>query len=156
MCSSDLDRIALEAPPDTPAADVATLAERETDVRYGRRNAELPLLAIELIASCLLFAGCTRALRGDAWGASAWAMAAMLAIPFQLLATALAIIQAHDLEKLAPTLPASLAMPRMVWLEIETLVALMLAGGKLLYFAGCLFYLRRPSVRALFATGAAR
>jgi hypothetical protein len=147
------DRLALEAPPDTPAADVATTAEKEADARYARRNAELPLMAVELIVSCLLFAGCTRALRGDAWGASAWALAATVAIPYQLLSTALMIVQARDLERVCVTLPQSLSLARLVWLQLQTLGGLTLAGGKLLYFAGVLFYLRRPSVKALFGGG---
>lgn len=144
------------ASPLTPADQLEQMAEREADVRYSRRNAQLPLLVIAFIVSGLLFAGCSRALRGQAWGAAAWALAATVAIPYQLLDTSLILVQARDLEAAFITLPRPLSLARVLLLDLETLKSVLVGGVEILYFAACLFYLRRPSVRALFSGGAGR
>src|SRR5438093_855707 len=52
--------------------DLEAWSKREGEARYARRNAALPLAAMGGILSCLLLAGCLRAMRGDSWGVSAW------------------------------------------------------------------------------------
>jgi hypothetical protein len=140
----------------TPADQLELMAEREADVRYRRRNAQLPLTGVTLIVSCLLLAGCSRTLRGQAWGVEAWTLAAMMAIPYQLLDTALAVVQAHDLEAAFITLPRPLNLARLMWLDLQTLGSVLAGGLEILYFAACLIYLRRPAVRALFTRDAER
>src|SRR5690348_7917688 len=78
-------------------ADLDKYSTRESDVRYSRRNAALPLAAVGLILSMLLFAGALRAMRGDPWGLSAWQLAAAASLPYQLLSTVLAVTTTHDL-----------------------------------------------------------
>jgi hypothetical protein len=150
------DSAAKGASPLTPADQLELMAEREADARYSRRNAQLPLYGIELIVSCLLFAGCSRALRGLAWGAAAWSLAATVAIPYQLLDTALTLVQARDLQAAFITLPSPLNMARILWLDFSTLGSVLVGGVEILYFAACLVYLRRPSVRELFTSDATR
>jgi hypothetical protein len=150
------ESIAKTTPPLTPADQIELVAEREGDARYRRRNAQLPLLLIQLIVSGLLFAGCSRALRGQVWGAAAWSLAATVAIPYELLDTALTLVQAHDLEAAFITLPQPLRLTEIVWLNLQTLSWVLVGGLKILYFGACLIYLRLPSVRALFTAGAGR
>jgi hypothetical protein len=90
------------------------------------RGVVLPLLGIWLILSFLLFSGCLRALRGSAWGASAWKMACAAWLGFQAILFVLLLIRLHE------------AMPPMV----------LLVGS--LYPVGVLAYLRRPHIAALF------
>lgn len=142
--------------PVIPVEELQKLAEREADVRYQRRNAELPLRAIDFILSCLLFAGCTRALRGDGWGVSAWQLAATVGIPYQLLDVALTLVQSRELEAVIKTVPAPLSIVRLMWVEAATLGGIFLAGFEVVYLGACLLYLRQPAVRALFSDGRKR
>jgi hypothetical protein len=143
-------------PPIAPVPQMEAMAEREADVRYGRRNAQLPLNAIALIVSCLLFAGCTRALRGQAWGAAAWSLAATVAIPYQLLDTAMMLVMARDLEAAFRTLPQPLGFLRIASLELEVMLKVIVTGLEIVYFGACIMYLRLPTVRALFSDGTGR
>ncbi len=139
-----------------PTPQLEAMAEREADVRYGRRNAQLPLNAIQLIVCCLLFAGCTRALRGQAWGAAAWSLAATVAIPYQLLDTAMMLVMTRDLEAAFRTLPQPLGFLRIASLELEVMFKVIVTGLEIVYFGACIMYLRLPSVRALFSDGRGR
>jgi hypothetical protein len=139
-----------------PADQLELMAEREADTRYNRRNAQLPLLVIELIVSGLLFAGCSRALRGDGWGVGAWTLAATVAIPYELLDAALTLVQAHDLQAVFITMPQPLSLARILFLQVQTMLSVLVGGVEILYFGACIVYLRHPSVRALFSGGAGR
>lgn len=145
-----------QLPSVAPPAQLEQMAEREADARYNRRNAQLPLLAIELIVSLLLFAGVTRALRGQRWGVAAWSLAATVAIPYQLLDTALTLVQSRDLEAIFMALPPPLNFLRVASLELQTMLGVIIGGLEIAYFTACLLYLRRPSVRALFSGGEGR
>jgi hypothetical protein len=141
--------------PMVPAADLERYGVREAETRYGRRNAALPLAAVGLILSSLLFAGCMRAMRGDAWGLSAWTLAASASIPYQLISTALDYVIASDVTRAFVGAPAS-AMPLAMHLQTETLGSILMGGLSTLYFAACVLYLRNPSVRRRFSDGGTR
>ena len=132
--------------------DLEAWSKREGEARYARRNAALPLAAMGGILSCLLLAGCLRAMRGDSWGVSAWALAASASIPYQLLATALALVTLHDLQRIFVEAPAAM-MPMMMRIGIERLGSIVLAGLAILYFGACVIYLRTIRVRRLSDDG---
>src|SRR5258706_907512 len=67
-----------------PKQEVEQLFERVAGAIYDRRGAALPLAAMNVILSTLLFLGCGRALRGNPWGLSAWTVPAAASIPYQL------------------------------------------------------------------------
>jgi hypothetical protein len=132
--------------------DMERYAEREADANYGRRDAALPLAAVGAILSCLLFAGCTRTIMGDPWGLSAWSLAAMVSLPYQLLAATLALVTAHDLAGALPNPSPFVAFE----LKVENLRTIVVAGLALLYYGACFLYLRTSSVQACFTSGAER
>jgi hypothetical protein len=125
--------------------------EREADVTYSRRGVALPLAATNAILSLLLLVGCARALRGEAWGASAWSLAALASLPYQLIDGAFAMVRARDLAAvlapLDPELAAALGVytPRLVVVK---------CGVAFVYFATCALVLRRPSIKRLFVDDA--
>jgi hypothetical protein len=121
--------------------------EREGDAIYARRGAALPLYAMSLILSGLLFLGCARMLRREAWGLSAFELAAVANIPYHLLDATFGVIQARDLAKVAAA--AGVALPEQRAYAGASLVILKSALA-ILYFGGCALYLRRSAIRALF------
>jgi hypothetical protein len=127
-------------------------SQREAEVRYARRNAALPLSGVGLILSCLLFAGCLRAMRGDPWGVSAWSLAALASLPYQLISTTLTLLTGRDLARAFANAPAAAAM-----LDLRNQFATRLlvgAGGvAILYFGLCVLYLRTAEVRRAFSAG---
>jgi hypothetical protein len=138
--------------PLVPPADLERYSQREGETRYQRRNAALPLAGVGLILSCLLFAGCMRAMRGDAWGLAAWSLAATASIPYQLIATSLSVVTARDLTRAFADAPSTV-MLLVTQLQIEALGALVLGGLGVLYFGACVLYLRSPSLRRRFSDG---
>lgn len=138
--------------PLVPPTELEHYSQREGEARYQRRNAALPLAAVGLILSCLLFAGCMRAMRGDPWGLSAWSLAATASIPYQLIATALAVVTARDLTLAFGAAPSTVRM-LVAQLQIEALGALVLGGLAILYFGACVLYLRSPAIRQQFSDG---
>jgi hypothetical protein len=85
------------------------------------------MAAMDFILSMLLLAGCLRALRGTAWGWSAWKFACLLFLPYQ----ALNLLHAIKLNELQPAYLAA-------W------------GVACLYYVISFWYLRRPQIAALF------
>jgi hypothetical protein len=130
-----------------PAAELERWSQREGEVRYGRRNAALPLAAVGVILSLLLFAGCLRAMRGDAWGLSAWSLAAVAGIPYQLLTSALTLVMARDLTRVFADAPKA-TLPLGEKIFVLTLVTLVTSGLAILYYGGCILYLRTLDARA--------
>ena len=122
-----------------PASEIERYSEREGETRYRRRNAALPLCAVGLILSCLLFAGCMRAMRGDSWGLHAWSLAATASIPYQLIASALALVTVGDLLRAMADLPPSIMSTQ---LQLERFGAVLMGGIAVLYFGTCVLYLR--------------
>ncbi len=141
--------------PLVPAPELDRYSEREADGRYARRNAALPLAAVGLILSLLLFAGAMRAMRGDPWGLSAWQLAATASIPYQLLSTVLALATVRDLTRAFADVPSS-AMMLVAKLELEMLRSILVCGIAVVYFGACVLYLRTPGVRRRFSDGAGR
>jgi hypothetical protein len=136
--------------PLVPAADLERYGQREAETRYARRNAALPLAAVGLIVSALLFTGCMRAMRGDPWGLSAWELAAWAGLAYQLVSTALAMVTARDLTRTFEQAPST-AMPLLAGIQMEALFALLLGGLAVVYFGACVLYLRTPGVRHHFS-----
>lgn len=134
------------------AADLDKYTQREADARYGRRNAALPLAAVGLVLSCLLFAGCLRAMRGDPWGLSAWSLAATASLPYQLICIAFAWVNGMDLDRALADAPSSLAMLKLQ-VYAETLGGVVLGGFAIAYFGACALYLRTAPVRRAFSDG---
>jgi hypothetical protein len=132
--------------PMIPDAELETWGKREGETRYDRRNAALPLAIVGGILSALLLAGCLRAMRGDPWGLSAWALAASAGIPYQLISTALAVATTRDLTTVFAQAPASVMM-LVAKLQLEMLGALVLGGLAIVYFGSCVLYLRNIRVR---------
>ncbi len=131
--------------------EVMHMFELQADARYSRRNVQLPLAAMNIILSLLLFAGCTRALRGQMWGLSAWTLAALASIPYTVLDVAFSIVQARDLSAAYRDLGTSVSMIFGSSLVLQTLMSMMKATLELLYFGTCLLYLRRPQITQLFS-----
>jgi hypothetical protein len=130
-----------------PAAkeETTALAEKEADVIYSRRGVALPLAGMNIILSTLLFLGCGRALRGSPWGWSAWRFAAMASVPYTVLASAFALVQAREMAAAMPNDPiVDMAM------RLSVLKTVLLDGLAIAYYVLCVLYLRRPSIRALF------
>ena len=125
----------------------------EADARYGRRNAALPIAGLGLVLSCLMFAGAMRAMRGDAWGVSAWRFACLACIPYQLVNLGLVWATARDLAKAIDELPA----PAKLLVGTGQLYASVgFCAVAILYYGICIIYLRTPAVRSAFSDGAAR
>jgi hypothetical protein len=145
-----------QTPPQTlvPKADIERFSDREGEARYARRNAALPLAVVGVILSCLLFAGCTRTMMGDAWGLGAWALAATASIPYQLIATALNLVTLRDIGRAIAELPLSPLLTTR--LQVERIASLVLSGMALVYFGACILYLRVASVRGGFSDGRGR
>jgi hypothetical protein len=133
-------------------AEFERFSEREGDARYGRRNAALPLALVGIILSCLLFAGCTRTMLGDAWGLGAWSLAALVSIPFQLISTTLALVTTRDLLRSLGEASPILTLQ----LQFQEIATLVWAGTALLYYGACMLYLRSRSVRQRFSRDAGR
>jgi hypothetical protein len=113
------------SPSPSPTPGVPT-PEEAAGAMWDARGVVLPLGAIWLILSLLLFSGCLRALRGSAWGASAWKTACAAWLGFQVIVFALVVIRLH---------------------EVPPPVLLVLGA---IYPVGCLAYLRRPPIAGLF------
>jgi len=126
---------------------------READATYSRRNAALPLAAVGLILSCLIFGGAMRAMRGDAWGLSAWSFAAAASIPYQLVNLALTVVMARDLSKAVAELPP---MAQLLVGDAQLMASILICGLAVLYYGVCVIYLRTEGVRRAFSGGAAR
>jgi hypothetical protein len=128
------------------------IAEKQADAHWSRRNVALPLAAVELILSVLLFAGCARALRGMAWGHSAWLLAAKITIPYLIVRCAFAFVQARDLAAIYGSDPGlgPEATMRLAELSLVTLSSVFKAGLQLIYCVGSILYLRRPEIAGLF------
>lgn len=122
-----------------------TLVEKQADVVYSRRGVTIPLAGMNVILSLLLFLGCARAMRGDPWGLSAWALAAMVSIPYVVIDSALSLVQSRELAELFRDAP-----DKMIVLQFQKLGTLVAGGAQLVYFAVCVGYLRRTAIRRLF------
>jgi hypothetical protein len=133
-------------------AEFERYSDREADIRYGRRNAALPLALVGLILSCLLFAGCTRTMLGDPWGVGAWSTAALASIPFQLISTTLTLVITRDLTRALGDPSPMLQFQ----LHGEAFLKMLWAGLTLLYYGACLLYLRSATVRARFSPDGGR
>jgi hypothetical protein len=133
-----------------PAEALERFSARQAQIQYARRNAALPLAAIGLILSFLLLAGSLRAMRGEAWGLSAWILAAMASIPYQLLSAVLAVMTANEMQEAFKLLPAAPGWAYGVQRELSVLFSGLAIG----YFATCLVYLRTGGVRSRFSDGA--
>jgi hypothetical protein len=139
--------------PFVAAADLERYDAKEADARFARRNAALPLAAVGLILSCLMFAGAMRAMRGDGWGLSAWRFAAAASIPYQLVSLALTAVTARDLAKAVAELPP---MAQLLVGNAQLLASILGCGVAILYYGVCVIYLRTPLVRRAFSDGAGR
>jgi hypothetical protein len=115
------------SPSPSPAPGTPTQAE-VAGMIWDARGVLLPLAAIFLILSTLMCAGCLRALRGSAWGASAWKTSCAASLGVQALLALLLEI------KMGEGLPG-------------LMVGLMLGS---IYPLTTLWYLRRPQIAALF------
>jgi hypothetical protein len=129
------------SPSPNPALAVARekLPKQVAETLYARRGVILPLAGINLILSTLLLFGCLRAWRGTAWGLQAWTLTCVASIPYQVLNAASVALQTRDL---APFFGESMR-PNMT-------LALLWMILCILYYGGCLVYLRRPQIRELF------
>jgi hypothetical protein len=103
------------------------------EATYERRKAALPLAAVAVIVSCLLFGGCIRAMMGDRSGLGMWALAATAGIPHQLLWLAFGLLTLRDLGH-----AAELAAYVHLW-RLGMLLSCALAVG---YYAASLVFLR--------------
>jgi hypothetical protein len=150
----EIDRLVPSADKLAPREQLTRLVEKEADAVYSRRNAALPLAAMNFILSLLLFAGCGRALRNDQWGLSAWTMAALGSIAYTALDCAFSLVRTNDLLALSkePGLPDVLVTSAWAAARLQRLVSIGRAGIEILYFALCVVYLRRASVRRLFVS----
>jgi hypothetical protein len=135
-----------------PGHDAQSLkmAEQEADAIYSRRGVALPLAAMNLILSTLLFLGCGRALRGSPWGLSAWQLAVVASLPYTLLASAFAIVEAREI---AAAMPHDAVVELGVQLSI--LRTAIFDGLAIVYYLVCILYLRRPAIRKRFLPPAA-
>jgi hypothetical protein len=123
----------------SPAPNSSERAEKVADKFYTRRGVILPLAAVNFILSLLLAAGCLRTLGGSAWGLSAFRLACVGSIPYQVLNGISLVLETRDL---APILGES---PRPMLTFVVLWTALWLG-----YYGWCLVYLRRPQISALF------
>jgi hypothetical protein len=121
------------------AADTGEQTEKVADKRYLRRGIVLPLAAINFILSMLLVAGCLRTLRRSEWGLSAFRLACLGSIPYQVLNGISVLLETREI---APLLGQS---PRPIFT-----VAFLWAALCMSYYGWCLAYLRRPQIRSLF------
>jgi hypothetical protein len=124
--------------PGTPD-DRGALFEKVADARYARRGVALPLAAINVILSLLLLAGCLRALRGQAWGLSAWTVAAAASIPYQVLDAAHSALELRDVAAIVQAPGDHSIVFVLGWMCVM-----------ILYYGVCVIYLRRPEVKARF------
>lgn len=124
---------------------------REAEARYRRRNAALPLAVVGLILSALMFAGAMRAMRGDAWGRSAWSFAAAASIPYQLVNLALTVVMTRDLATAVAELPA---VAQLLVGKTELMASILVCGVASLYYGVCVIYLRTDGVRRAFSGAA--
>lgn len=126
-------------------AEFLKIAEKEADVIYSRRGVALPLAGMNFILSTLLFLGCARAMRGSLWGASALKFASMASVPYTVLASAFAVVQAREI---VASIPGDFSVEMAMHLRI--LQAVLTDALMVIYYVACVLYLRRPSIRALF------
>ncbi len=131
-------------------ATMLKLEEREAELLYDRRNVALPLGAMNLILSLLLFAGAWRAMRGQAWGVSAWTLAAGASIPYTLLAIAFAAVESHHLIAAYRLTPGPIAELNVTKQRLKTMIIAFKSTVEVIYFFACWLYLRRPALRKLF------
>lgn len=139
-----------------PLVDAKALEKfdaHEADARYGRRNASLPIAGLGMILSCLMFAGAMRAMRGDAWGLSAWRFAAGACIPYQLLSLGFTVAIARDLAQAVAELPAPAQLLVGGW---PLMASVGFCGLAIVYYGVCVIYLRTPTVRRAFSAAAGR
>ena len=123
----------------SPLPDLSKVPEQIANKIYARRGVTLPLSAVNLILSMLLLVGCLRALRGTAWGLSAWNLACLASIPYQVLSAASTALQTNDVMPLFGEPTGPYVAFALVWMTVC-----------ILYYGVCLIYLRRPQIRALF------
>ncbi len=150
------DEAEKQLPLPADAADrnaMLALEEREAEVLYDRRGVALPLAAMNMILSLLLFAGAARAMRGHAWGVSAWTLAAAASVPYTLLALAFAIVESRYLVAAYRLTPGPLAEFNVTKQHLKTLVVAFKSAVEVLYFAASWLYLRRPALKRLFEAG---
>lgn len=137
--------------PSEPAAraQFLELGEREADVLYARRGVQLPLAAMNLIVSLLLLAGTTQAMRGQAWGISAWSLGAAANVPYTVLALVFFLVESRELLAIyrgaGPVGEMSLYSHR-----LKALGAMITSTVEIVYFAAAWLYLRRPALRKLY------
>jgi hypothetical protein len=129
--------------------DVERLFEQVAGAIYDRRGTAIPLAAINVILSTLLFLGCGRALRGNPWGLSAWTLAAAASIPYQVLDAVYGLVKTREIATVVAQ-SGKLAAMSGAWTSVQTSASLLQASVEILYFGICLLYLRRPSIQALF------
>lgn len=125
---------------------------------WTRRWVNLPLGLAHLATSLLLLAGAMRTLARSAWGHSTWRFAAQVAIPYTLVAAAVAYVEAGDARVIYEALSSRLSLQ--VGVPVEILATYQVAGERLLDLAGALclcafyggtfLYLGKPTVRGLF------
>ena len=106
---------------------------------------------MNVILSFLLFAGCARALRGQSWGLSAWMLAALASIPYNLIDCALALVQSNNLRLAFHGAAGPLGEFARQWVSVESMTAMLKTTVELLYFGICVVYLRRPEIQARFS-----
>jgi hypothetical protein len=134
--------------------EVLRVVEKQADLVYSRRGVALPMAAMSFILSLLLFAGCARAMRGLAWGASAWSLAAVASLPYQILDAAFAVVQVHDLSTALDGMTTGAVMFAGARGSLQILFAVVKGALLAAYFVVCALYLRRPAIRALFTSSA--
>jgi hypothetical protein len=129
-------------PPGVHKDDLIKVADQQAETLWARRGTALPLAAINLILSLLLFTGCMRALRSDPWGLSAWRMASVVSLPYLALDGLFQIVQAHEVADVLAAAPAAIAPTPLEWLAQRRLQTFGRVGVELLYCVVCLLYLR--------------
>lgn len=130
--------------------DLVKVVAREADAQHRWRGVALPLAAMNLILSMLLFTGAMRAMRGDPWGWSAWLLAARASIAWVLLDVIFQVVQARDLQATLRETGGPLGMLSVARVSLQKMLVMLKATLELLYLVVCVLYLRRPSVRAYF------
>jgi hypothetical protein len=138
-----------------PDEGLRRFQEQRAEAEYDRRNTALPLAGMNVLLSCLLVAGCARALRGSAWGASAWSVAALGSIPYHLIDGAFAVVKGRDYARLLSQIKPPGMEIMQTGTQLGTRLQLFFAGLEILYFGACLIYLRSPTVKRLFSDDAA-
>jgi hypothetical protein len=131
-------------------AQFLELAEREAEVLYTRRGVALPLAAMNLIVSLLLLAGAMQAMRGEAWGVSAWSLAAAVNIPYTILSLLFFLVETRELNAVFREAGGAVGESRVLQQHVKALGAMIAATVELVYFCGTWLYLRRPALKKLY------